>query len=211
MDSERLRQLRAELKKDAPVAGVAVRRPARNPLPAHELPPAAEEGVRSPAQPLDAATSEAMSARFDHDFSGVRVHADEAAAESARAVGAQAYTVGQDVVFGTERYAPDTAEGRQLLAHELTHVVQQERGGAGRQAQRQERPHQDGYCFPHGFVPRKLILRVPGGLDKTASFRYIEKPLSSRTKPAGIFNKHQGTIHHDRSQEGTRAASAQGQ
>jgi hypothetical protein len=60
-----------------------------------------------------------------YDFSGVRVHTDARAAESARAVNALAYTVGRDVVFGAGRYAPETAAGKKLLAHELTHVVQQ--------------------------------------------------------------------------------------
>jgi Domain of unknown function (DUF4157) len=60
-----------------------------------------------------------------YDFSRVRVHTDARAAESARAIGAQAYTVGNDVVFGAGRFAPATREGRRLIAHELTHVLQQ--------------------------------------------------------------------------------------
>ena len=64
-------------------------------------------------------------ARFGHDFSSVRVHTDGRAAESARAVSANAYTVGSDVVFGAGRYAPATTEGSRLLAHELAHTVQQ--------------------------------------------------------------------------------------
>jgi len=63
------------------------------------------------------------------DFGGVRVHADSQAAESAHAVGALAYTVGHHIVFGAGRYAPHTSEGRALLAHELTHVLQQTGGG----------------------------------------------------------------------------------
>jgi hypothetical protein len=66
-----------------------------------------------------------MERRFGHDFSRVRVHHDAQAAASARVVGAQAYTVGHDVVFGTSQYAPAAVSGRHLLAHELTHVVQQ--------------------------------------------------------------------------------------
>jgi hypothetical protein len=66
-----------------------------------------------------------MEPRFGHDFSGVRVHADSQAADSARAVGALAYTVGHQVVFGVGQYAPQTPTGQALLAHELTHVVQQ--------------------------------------------------------------------------------------
>ena len=81
--------------------------------------------LSSPSRPLDPATRELMEPRFGHDFRGVRVHTDAKAAESAQAIGAAAYTVGQEVVFGAGRYAPGTAEGRRLLAHELTHVVQQ--------------------------------------------------------------------------------------
>jgi len=82
-------------------------------------------GQNGGGQPLDPATREFFSARFGHDFANVRVHADAEAAESARAVNALAYTVGRDVVFGAGQYAPGTQTGQQLLAHELTHVVQQ--------------------------------------------------------------------------------------
>ena len=88
------------------------------------------EGLRSPAHPLEAATREFMEPRFGHDFGAVRIHADAKAAESAKAVNALAYTVGRDVVFSAGRYSPATADGRRLLGHELTHVVQQTSGGA---------------------------------------------------------------------------------
>jgi len=65
--------------------------------------------------------------RFAHDFSRVRVHADAAAASSARSVAAAAYTVGRDIVFGAGMYRPHSHAGRTLLAHELAHVVQQDR------------------------------------------------------------------------------------
>lgn len=74
---------------------------------------------------LDAPLREEMERRFGHDFSGVRVHTDALAARSARDVDAHAYTAGQHIVFGEHRYAPATRDGRRLLAHELTHVVQQ--------------------------------------------------------------------------------------
>jgi hypothetical protein len=81
--------------------------------------------VRSSGQPLGADVRGFMESRFERDFSGVRVHADGAAAESARAIDAAAYTVGRDVVFGANQFEPETAAGRQLLAHELAHVTQQ--------------------------------------------------------------------------------------
>jgi len=76
-------------------------------------------------QALDRTTREFFSTRFGYDFANVRVHADTEAAQSARALNALAYTVGRDVVFGAGQYAPETRAGKQLLAHELTHVVQQ--------------------------------------------------------------------------------------
>ena len=78
-----------------------------------------------PGQPLDSSTRAFFEPRFRHDFSEVRAHTDAAAAESARAVNALAYTVGQDVVFGAEQYAPQTSDGRRLFAHELVHTIQQ--------------------------------------------------------------------------------------
>lgn len=90
-----------------------------------EVPPIVHEVLRSTGQLLDQATRAFMEPRFGHDFSQVHVHTDSKAAESARAVNALAYTVGRDVVFGDGQYAPGAAEGRRLLAHELTHTIQQ--------------------------------------------------------------------------------------
>ncbi|MCU1684331.1 MAG: hypothetical protein JWQ81_5070 [Amycolatopsis sp.] len=88
-------------------------------------PPIVGSVVRSPGEALDEETEAAMTLRFGHDFSQVRVHTDARAAESAEAVGARAYTVGPHVVFGAGQYAPGSAAGQRLLAHELTHVIQQ--------------------------------------------------------------------------------------
>ena len=90
-----------------------------------EVPPIVHEVLRSSGHPLDPDTCAFMEPRFGHDFSRVRVHTDAKAAESARAVNSLAYTVGQDVVFGTGQYAPRTVKGQGLLAHELTHTIQQ--------------------------------------------------------------------------------------
>jgi hypothetical protein len=81
--------------------------------------------LRSPGEPLAHDTRAEMEARFGHSFAHIRVHADAEAGASARAVGALAYTVGRDVVFAPGRYSPRSGEGRRLLAHELTHVLQQ--------------------------------------------------------------------------------------
>lgn len=87
-------------------------------------PPIVREVLRAPGRPLDHATRAFMESRFGHDFSRVRVHSGPAAEQSARTVNARAYTVGHGIVLGAGRLAPATTEGRRLLAHELTHVVQ---------------------------------------------------------------------------------------
>ena len=76
-------------------------------------------------RPLDPGIRDFMESRFGHDFAGVRIHTDNAAAATAHSVDALVYTVGHDVVFGAGQYAPDTRQGRHVLAHELTHVIQQ--------------------------------------------------------------------------------------
>jgi len=81
--------------------------------------------------PLPGAERAYFEPRFGYDFSHVRVHADEGAAEGARAVRARAFTLGRDIVFGAGEFSPGTREGRTLIAHELAHVVQQDAGAAG--------------------------------------------------------------------------------
>jgi hypothetical protein len=88
-------------------------------------PPVVHDVLASAGQPLDAATRAFMEPRFGHDFSRVRLHADTPAHQSARAVDARAFTVGQHIVFAEGRLVPGTVDGRRLLAHELTHVLQQ--------------------------------------------------------------------------------------
>jgi LysM repeat protein len=107
-------------------AGHGPTRSTSSPAPAHEkAPPIVHEVVSQPGAALDSATRGFFEPRLGHDLSNVRLHTDARAAASARAVDASAYTVGRGVVFGTAQYAPETYQGRHLLAHELTHVVQQ--------------------------------------------------------------------------------------
>jgi hypothetical protein len=75
--------------------------------------------------PIDASTREFMGSRFSYDFSKVRIHADTRAGSSAQAINALAYTMGHHIIFGPGQYVPNTTEGKRLLAHELTHIVQQ--------------------------------------------------------------------------------------
>lgn len=86
------------------------------------------EVINSGGRPLEPDVRQDMEGRLGHDFSDVRVHDDSAAAASARAVNAHAYTVGSNIVFQRDRYDPSSTEGRTTLAHELTHVVQQRSG-----------------------------------------------------------------------------------
>ncbi len=95
---------------------------ARNPS---SVPPIVHETLASPGALLDTATRAIMEPRFGHNFANVRVHTDARASESARAVNALAYTVENDIVFGSGQYAPNTLQGQYLIAHELAHVVQQ--------------------------------------------------------------------------------------
>ena len=114
-----------------------LQRAAVNTAPTPAVPPIVHDVLSSPGQPLDRDTRAFMEPRFGHDFSGVRVHADARAAQSARAVNALAYTVGRDVVFGMGQYMPETMGGKRLLAHELTHVVQQNTFAFGSGMQKQ--------------------------------------------------------------------------
>jgi hypothetical protein len=92
-----------------------------------------------PGQQLPSDQRAVFESRLGHDFSGVRVHADGAAAASAREMGANAYSVGDDIVFADGRYRPGTASGDRLIAHELAHVAQQQRGGSAGPAQAEPR------------------------------------------------------------------------
>lgn len=110
----------------ADTAANVLRRLSHAPGPGAGMVPASvERTLASPGQPLDPALRRDMESRFRVDFAQIRVHADGQAAHSAREVSALAYTVGPHIAFDQGRFAPETASGRELLAHELAHVVQQ--------------------------------------------------------------------------------------
>jgi hypothetical protein len=93
--------------------------------PIDTAPTSVDRVLASPGRPLEPALRQDMEQRFGHDFSRVRIHSGEVAEQSARKVNAKAYTVGNNVVFGSDQFAPASHEGRRLIAHELTHVLQQ--------------------------------------------------------------------------------------
>jgi GH24 family phage-related lysozyme (muramidase) len=103
--------------------------------PMRPVPAIVQDALRSPGPSLDGDTRAFMESRFGHDFSQVRIHTDARADASAKAVNALAYTVGRDIVFAAGQYAPGTMSGKKLLAHELTHVLQQSTGASPPQIQ----------------------------------------------------------------------------
>jgi hypothetical protein len=102
----------------------ALRRRAGGAEPA-AVPPVVYDVLRSPGCPLDRDARALMEPRFGHDFSRVRIHNDARAASAARAANAHAFTVGQDIVFDRGQFDTGSKAGQQLLAHELTHTLQQ--------------------------------------------------------------------------------------
>ena len=111
------------------IAPLRIQRYARQTTEGTDTAPVSVDSVLAGAgRPLNPALRQDMEQRFGYDFSRVRVHSGAAAEQSAREVNAHAYTVARNVVFGAGQFAPETHEGRRLLAHELTHVVQQSSG-----------------------------------------------------------------------------------
>jgi len=105
--------------------GETLQRKPAGPSRSTDAPSIVHDVLRSAGRPLDRATRDFFEPRFSHDFGHVRIHDDAQATQSARAVNAMAYTVGDHIAFGADRYAPQTSAGRHLIAHELSHVVQQ--------------------------------------------------------------------------------------
>jgi len=101
-------------------------------------PASVDQVLASPGKPLEPVLRQNMEQRFGHDFSRVRVHTGTLAEQSARDVMARAYTAGYDIVFGAGGLSPGTHEGRWLIAHELTHVVQQSGADGNRIGQNNE-------------------------------------------------------------------------
>src|SRR5262245_10069815 len=125
-------------------------------------PPIVHNVLSSPGQPLDALTRSRLESRFGHSFRRVPSHADPQAAASAQAVEALAFTVGSHIAFGRGLYAPGTAAGEALLAHELAHTVQHE-SAIGRPDVVRRRRVPDG---------AKLSVTIPsGGTDEAAHER----------------------------------------
>lgn len=145
-----------------------------------KVPASVERVLGTAGRPLALAVQQDMGRRFAYDFSPVRIHCDAAAAQSAQELNAQAYAVGRQIVFGAGQYAPGTLEGRRLLAHELTHVVQQSGsprsypGGGGEKQNRspmRARPRSLLGDTSGGFVQRQV--RLNGGRTRVNEADYL--------------------------------------
>ncbi len=146
------------------------------------VPPGVHDAVASPGQSLDPATRAFMEPRFGYDFSRVRVHVGEQAGAAARSISARAFTIGSDIVFGADTYRPHTAASRQLLAHELAHVVQQ--ASAGPRIQRKEISILDA-----GTPPEKA---APTAADKK---NQRENVIAAASCPIALDGEVVGTLH----------------
>ncbi len=122
--------------------------------------------LHSGGKPITPETREFMQLRFDADFSDVRVHSDTRAADLARSVNARAFTIGRDIVFGSGQFTPENESGKKLLAHELTHVVQQSSGIVNRVIQRGEKKKKEsGYVgyqvrIPDNYTTIEQVFRL---------------------------------------------------
>ena len=146
--------------------------------------------LRSPGRSLGPANRDFMESRFGHDFSQVRVHTDEKAVESAHAVNALAYTVGRDVSFAQGRYVPDTPSGRRLLAHELAHVMQQERGDTNGTGAEERAEIAAQMVLQGRTVPSSLVGGAPQGLYRQGA----ETSKEEKKKPEQKAGKEEKVV-----------------
>jgi hypothetical protein len=185
-----------------------------------EAPATVLEALRSPGEPLDGATRAYFEPRFGQDFRRVRVHSGTSAEQSVRDINAHAYTSGQDMVFGAGRFAPQTSDGRRLLAHELAHVVQQTSPGRSHPApvprlQRKPRSGPEGTRDANvqvrwsededTFYDRVVAAlgRSPGfrGIDP-ADFNYASNTESTLHDLVRSFQNQYASFHHHHPKEG---------
>lgn len=140
-----------------------------------EAPDTVQDALSSPGRPLDPQTRAFFEPRFGRDLGDVRIHTGAAADRSARDVNAQAFTVGRDVVFGAGRFAPSTQAGRHLLAHELTHVAQQDGAPATavRRDTNQDADAENGDSGKGGGGGKKPAVKAPAGICGKGSAKSV--------------------------------------
>lgn len=123
-------------RKEQPAAA-AERKEEANPAASVTAPAVVQQALDTTGKPLDSETQNFMESRFNHDFSNVKIHDNSAAAKSAESIQAAAYTSGNHIVFNSGEYNTQSEPGKRLLAHELTHVVQQSDSNNSNSIQRQ--------------------------------------------------------------------------
>ncbi len=128
--------------------------------------------LKGGGQPLSPSLRAYFEPRFGHDFSGVRLHTDANGASAARSVNAKAFTLGSDVAFAAGQYSPETTSGKRLLAHELTHVVQQ--GGTNGAVQRVDHVADTGFRFTPPASVTRSIVEIQGIVGVTPDGTYGE-------------------------------------
>ncbi len=139
-----------------------------------------------PGEPLDPASRAYFEPRFGRDLSHVRIHTDARAAESARSIKALAYAVGSDLVFGAGQHAPATYQGRRLLAHELTHTLQRNRGRPAARYSSISAAHEPTLARQESDAGVDDEIRdagLPGGVETPAGG--VETPAGGVETPAG--------------------------
>jgi outer membrane protein OmpA-like peptidoglycan-associated protein len=204
-----------------------------------EVKPGIESSINSlkgGGQPLPRSVRNYFEPRFGYDFSGVRVHTDRKASETAKSINAKAFTKGKNIVFGGGQYSPETSGGKSLLAHELTHVIQQniialekQKGlqrkiNEGREEARSGRFTPRLSLFPSD-IPKPIVMKTKGGIlatvyfGKDSSFLFdenlkmvedISNELIFRSNPTIIIDGHASTeggkIYNQRLSEMRRMA-----
>jgi hypothetical protein len=160
-------------------------------------PPIVHQALRSPGQPLDRETRAWLEPRFGHDFGAVRLHTDATAAASARAVNAHAFTVGRDIVFASGQHAPRTSAGARLLAHELTHVVQQ--GGHAPSGRLEIGPARDSMERDADITAEAVMAGSPAAFAQKVSATRLQRLTPGGSEPDEI---HDSMVEQFRREQG---------
>jgi hypothetical protein len=152
--------------------------------------------LRSGGEPLPSSVRAFFEPRFGYDFASVRVHTDPPAAESARAIQARAYTLGHDIVFDSGEWTPHAPEGRHLLAHELTHVIQQQAGHLGGRNYVHRKPSR-GVRLMHQTMPDRDVSTIEAiqyGADfgRSVARTLLDSPLHPAWQRLRVWAREQG-------------------
>ncbi len=166
----------------APTGSPVMVRPSVSMAERTEAPPIVRDVLRSSGKPLDPGVRASMESSFGHDLTRVRIHDDKPAAASAQAVGATAYTVGDHVVFGQGKFDSGSSHGRQLLGHELAHVLQQ-RNGAGLIAAGQPTAHSERTADAAGLAAARGASAGPVGATCVALARQPQPAKANVMEP----------------------------